>query len=197
MPMPNWSSWLPEEMPMLEELFLAFRHLQQMSPGFPHHLTVQQEYNRTQACFTTSQCMCATNQATLPLWDSCTLMRYTLHPSKLWCMLLVMLHPWAALHTAKLYAAPYWATLHPPELHRMLFSSSAVPSELNCTLWAMLHPTECACILLRYNPPYCTLFCYAAACWATPSHPTDLCSTLLNYSAPSEQCCTLLSHGAL
>ncbi len=49
----------------------------------------------------------------------------------------------------------------------------------------MLHPTEL----------HCTLFSYDAACWATLSHPAELCYTFLNYSAPSEQCSTLLSQG--
>jgi hypothetical protein len=65
------------------------------------------------------------------------------------------------LHTAKLYAAPYWATLHPTGLHCILFLSSpshtllsyaafcwammkpaGLPSsELRCTFWEILHLT--------------------------------------------------------
>ncbi len=104
------------------------------------------------------------------------------------------------MHTAKPYAAQYWATLHPAELHCILFLSSAVPSELHCTLWAMLHPTELRLLSIELH----TLVSYTAPCWSmmqpaehTISHPTELCCTLLNYAAPSEQCCILLGHGAL
>jgi hypothetical protein len=154
-----------------------------MSLSFSQHLTVQQEvpqwvalprveYCRSLACFTAR--LFTTIQATLPLplWESCTLMSYF---TAFWATMhstKLRSTLWATLHTAKLYAAPYWATLHPTELHCNVFFSSAVPSELHCTLWAMMQPAE------------------------LPS-PTLLSCSILNYAAPSEQCCTLLSHGAL
>jgi hypothetical protein len=121
-------------------------------------------------------------------------------------------HPWAMLHTAELYVAPYqatmcsffqlrctlWATQHP--------LSYAAPTPLSCAAfyWATLHPyghpTELNCTLLSYlsswwatTPAHCTLLNYPTC----TQHPTELCCTLLNYAESYEQCWTLLSHGAL
>jgi hypothetical protein len=58
---------------------------------------------------------------------------------------------------------------------------STASSELHGTLWATLHPTELS---------------GAAFQWSLP-HPSELHCTFLNYAAPSAQCRTLLSHGAL
>ncbi len=95
-----------------------------------------------------------------------------------------MSYSWATMHTAKLYAAPYWATLHPTEFHCILFCA---PSELCCT------PLSCACILLSYNTPY----------WAA-LHPGELWCSLLSYPLPpywamlypSEHILHLLSNAA-
>ncbi len=75
------------------------------------------------------------------------------------------------------YAAPYWATLHPPELHSILFWTRPYPqsytphSELRCTplscaafYWAVPHPTKLNCTLLSY--PH-TLLSYAVSFWIT------------------------------
>jgi hypothetical protein len=96
----------------------------------------------------------------------------------------VMLHSWTMLHTAELYAAPYWATLQPTDIHCIIYLSYAAPSELHCTQWATLHPLSYAAphwaalhsnlqyhTLLSYTAPAaelrCSLLSYAAACWAT------------------------------
>ncbi len=98
----------------------------------------------------------------------------------------MQMSPRATLHTAKLYAAPYWATLHPTEFYCILFCA---PSELCCT------PLSCACILLiSYNTPYlATLHPFELWC-SLLSYPLPSCWTMLY---PSELRCTLLSHGAL
>jgi len=133
-------------------------------------------------------------------------------------------HPWAMLHTAELYVAPYQATMRS-------FFSYAAPSELHSTLWATLplphwaalHSIEQRCTLMD------TLLSLTAPCWATfhpdelPHLHTALCwtiqpapSTLLSYAAPfwtmlnlmsnaepywatgrsTELCCTLLNYVA-
>ncbi len=130
----------------------------------------------------------------------------TLHLGELLCTFLsyaapylVILRSWTALHTVELYAAPYWATLQPTDIHSILFLSYAAPSELHFTLWATLHPTELSFILISYTTPYWAtprlypLLSYAAPCWATPhTHCNKLsyaepCWTtlhLLNNAAP-------------
>ncbi len=204
MPMSDWSSWLPEEMPMPNQLFPEFRHLLIRENRMEQNLSL----------------LCSpTNQAMLPLWDSCTFMSYSAAS-------------WATMH------APYLATLLPTELHCIPFWAPLYPLSYTAT-----YELCCACILLSYNTPYwaalhpveqlmkptelpfLTLLSYAASLWAAPAffwaitppvsyttpclvmmQPAELpsltllsyiCYTLLNYAAPSEQCCTLLSHVAL
>ncbi len=76
--------------------------------------------------------------------------------------------------------APYWATLHPPELHWILFwamlyhASYTAPSEQRRT------PLGCAAF---YWAPYCaipyhTILSYTAPCWAT-LHPDELHPSLM------------------
>jgi hypothetical protein len=120
-----------------------------------------------------------------------------------------MSYPCATLHIAKLYAAPYWATLHPTEFHCILFCA---PSELCCcTLlnyaapywapghstellqyWATQYPTELRWTLLSYAEPYwatlnptelrCTLLSYAVHYWATQHDSLTELPSVLDYS---------------
>ncbi len=151
-----------------------------MSPGFPHHLTVLRE---------------------APQWVASAQRAKLRFPFELFCSLLsydvpylVALRPRATLHTVKLYAAPYRATLHPTELHCILFSSSAgaSPCELHCTLWAMpqprsepayywaiKHPTELHCTRLSYDAAW-----WATLYWAMLMLSTSARGTLLSYAAP-------------
>ncbi len=57
-------------------------------------------------------------------------------------------------------AAPYWAKVHPTELH-------ITPNELANPRWAMLYPTELCWTLLSYTVPY----------WAM-LYPTELRNTI-------------------
>jgi hypothetical protein len=93
------------------------------------------------------------------------------------------------LHTAKLYTAPYWASPNS--------FSSAVPSVLHCTLWAMLHPTE---LRLHSIELYHALISYTAPCWAVVQ-PAELPSSELRCTSWAmlhliEPWGTLLSYGA-
>ncbi len=135
----------------------------------------------------------------------CTLGSFTASFFELRCTLWATLHPLSYTAPSELWCTPlscaYWAITHPYKLHCTLLSYDAAywatlsrPIELCCT------PLSCAWILLSYNTPY----------WAT-LHPVELWWSLLSYSlspywailfpselpAPSEQCCTLLSHGTL
>ncbi len=137
------------------------------------------EQNRTLACFTASLC---------------DVQNVHYHPSYVVPLRLLHLNYLCILLS---YDAPYLVTKHPlatlppTELHWILFLSSAVPSELHCTLWAMLQPTE---LLLHFIELYHTLF------WAT-LHPVELSCSLLSYQHstdwamlyPSELRCSLLS----
>ncbi len=51
------------------------------------------------------------------------------------------------------YPAPYWTSLNP-------FLSSAVPSNLHSTLWAMLHPTELHLHFTTHPSEHCILLNY-------------------------------------
>ena len=95
----------------------------------------------------------------------------TLHLSELRCtlysyaaLLNYTAYCWALCCTLLSYPASYWHSLHP-------FLSYAAPSELHCTLWATLHPTELSFILMSYTTPY----------WATPIPAAELRCTLLSY----------------
>ncbi len=126
----------------------------------------------------------------------CTLLSFTASFFELLCTL------WATLHPLS-YAAPafYWAITNPTEQHCILFSYDAAcwatlfhPTELCCT------PLICACIIWSYNTPYwATLHPFYLWCslLSYPLSPYWAMLYLLNYAAPSEQWCTLLSQGAL
>ncbi len=68
-------------------------------------------------------------------------------------------HSWAGLHSLS-YGVHYWTTLH---------STQLAPTELGCTLRAVLQHSELRCTLPSYAAPY-----------------TELCCTLLSCLAPSE-----------
>jgi hypothetical protein len=97
-----------------------------------------------------------------PSW----VLSYTLHPTELCCTLYM-----------KSYAAKYWATPNPSELHWTL-CANLHPIERPCTHWASVHPFELRCSLLSFAAHYCATL-----------HPTELRCTLLGYAAPSELRC--------
>jgi hypothetical protein len=116
------------------------------------------------------------------------------------------MHLWAMLHTAKLYSAPYLATLHPTELHCILFF------ELRCTVLATLHPLICAephwaapafyWTITHLTELHCILLSYDAACWAPLSpywamlYPSELQGTFWAMLHLTEPRGTLLSYAA-
>jgi hypothetical protein len=99
--------------------------------------------------------------------------------TELHCILfLAMLYPVSYTAPCELRCTPlscttfYWAALHTAELNLTVLSYTT-------PCWATLHPSE-----LPPPPP-------RAPAWL---HHTELCYNLLHYSAPSDQCSTLLSY---
>ncbi len=131
-----------------------------------------------------------------PLWDdSCTLVSYS---AAFWAIYdapcLVTLHPWATLLSYTLRRTELPCSL-------LSFTASFLPSELHCTLWAMLHPTEMRLHSIELEH---ALMSYTSPCRAKvqPAVLTSLSPywAMLypsELAAPAEQCCTLLSRGTL
>ncbi len=138
----------------------------------------------------------------------------TLHPTELNCNLLsnpvpfwtalsyrAIVRCWVTMHSPELcctllsYAAFYWAMLHPTELRWTLLNyvvplELRCPSELRCTLWATLRPSEPSCTLLSS-----AAHCSATLLWAM-LHPSGLSCTLRARLNPTELGCTLLCYAS-
>jgi hypothetical protein len=84
------------------------------------------------------------------------------------------------IYTLLSYTAPYWATMHPPELRCTLLSYTAPFWAMLHPIWATLHPSELSCTLLNYTAPFWAML---HPIWAK-LHPLDKLRALLSYDAP-------------